>query len=163
MLLFLKKQKNKKGACPAKHVRSGGFLVLTVVLLVCASVLIIVTGALLRSVSQVQGSADSENSLKAWSAVNACGEYALLQMIASTTSTTTTATNWAYSGNLLLNNVGGGEETCYIYTVGVGEALGSKLIKASSTVSGFTRKIKIEVATNTPDIIINSWAYVADF
>lgn len=151
--IFLKKNVKVKG----------GFLVLTTVLLVCAAVLIIVTGSLLRSVSQVQGSADSENALKAWSVVHACGEYALLQMIASTTSTTTTANNWAYGGNETRTGVGGGDDLCYIYTVESGEATGSKLIKASSTVSSFTRKIRIEVATNTPDIIINNWEYVAEF
>jgi type II secretory pathway component PulK len=151
MKTFFKKNTNNKK----------GFLVLTMVLLVCAAVLIIVTGALLRSISQVQGSADSENSLKAWSAVNACGEYALLQMIASTTSTTTTAANWAYSGGEPLENVGGGEETCYINTVTNDDT--AKVVTASSTVSGFTRKIRLEVATNTPNIVINSWEYVADF
>jgi len=152
MKTFFKKNKNNKK----------GFLVLTMVLLVCAAVLIIVTGALLRSVSQVQGSADSENSLKAWSAVNACGEYALLQMIASTTSTTTTAINWGFASTTGMSlDVGGGEETCYINTVTDNGT--AKVVTASSTVSGFTRKIKIEVATNTPSTIINSWEYVAQF
>lgn len=75
-----------------------GFLVLTMVLLVCVTVLAVVTGILLRSVDQVNQTADSEKALQAWGAVSACGEYALGKMMAST-SATTTAQNWAYAGS----------------------------------------------------------------
>ena len=137
--------------------KKGGFLVLTMVLLVCAVVLIISTGLLLRSISDVRESTDSENSLKARSAVNACGEYALGQMVSSS-SATTTATNWGYAGGL---SVAVGSETCYIYPVTASGT--AKLIKASSTVSSFTKKILIEVATNSPSLVISSWQEVADF
>jgi hypothetical protein len=54
-----------------------------------------------------------------------------------------------------------GDETCYIYPV---VASGTdRLIRASSTVSGFTRKILIDVATNTPKVVVSSWEEVADF
>ena len=76
-----------------KKVNNGGFLVLTMVLLVCAVVLAVATGIFLRSISQTNETADSEGALKAWGTVNACGEYALGQMVASSTSATTTATN----------------------------------------------------------------------
>ena len=145
---------------------NGGFLVLTMVLLVCATIMIIATGILLRSVDDISQTTDSEKSIKAWSTVNACGEYALLQMMASTTSTTTTAENWAYEGGITSDNIEPalelGGETCYIYPVEDIDG-GAKLIKASSTVSSFTRKIEIEVATNTPNIVVTSWEYVADF
>ncbi len=141
------KQKNK------------GFLVLTMVLLVSATVLIIVTGTILRSIGKANMNADSGTSLQALSVVNACGEYALSQMIASPTSTSTTAANWAYAGDVILPV---GEETCYIYTVVDGDD-GAKLIQASSTISGFTKKILIEVATNTPSIKVSSWEEVANF
>jgi hypothetical protein len=142
---------------------NGGFLVLTMVLLVCATVMIISTGILLRSVSEISSTTDSEKSLRAWGAVNACGEYALLQMIASTTSTTTTANNWDFASTtgVELTDVGGGDETCYIYPVVASGT--AKIIKASSTVSSFTRKIQIEVATNTPNMAVTSWEAVADF
>ncbi len=135
--------------------KQGGFLVVTLVLLVSASVLIIVTSILLSSVSGTKDNLDSEMATKAWSTVNACGEHALLQISANEGFS-----GWSYgssSGESLL--VDG--ETCYIYTVEDGTD-GSKLIKASSTVSGFTRKILIEVATNTPNVVINSWQVVAD-
>ncbi len=139
-------------------------MVLTLILIVCTTILIITTGSFLRSLSLGRQIADSENSLKAWSIVNACGEYVLNQMVAST-SATTTAINWNYGSTtgMLLEGVGGTEETCYIYPVEDTGAAGHKLIKASSTVSGFNRKILIEVATNTPEISVHSWEYVADF
>jgi len=134
---------------------------MTMVLIVCSIILIVVTGSLLRSMSQGSQTSGSEKSLKAWSVVNACGEYTLAQMVASS-SATTTAMNWEF-GSTTGMQLNVGAETCYIYPVGAGVASGSKLIKASSTVSGFTRKLQIEVATNTPVIILNSWEYVADF
>lgn len=139
--------------------RKEGFMVLTMVLLVCATVLIISVGSLLRSITQVNSTADSLSSFKAWGVVNACGEYTLQQMVGST-STSTTAANWnfASSTGVLLPI---GSETCYIYPVVASGT--NKLIQASSTVSGFTKKILISVATNTPAIIVNSWKEVADF
>lgn len=138
-----------------------GFLVLTMVLLVCAIVLTISAGIMLRSISDVNKSADSQNSLKAWSAVNACGEYALGQL-----SNLDNSAGWTYAGDESSDTISTplelDGETCYIYPVEEGDA-GAKIIKASSTVSSFTKKILIEVATNTPSIIINSWDYVADF
>ncbi len=144
-----------------KKSKQGGFLVLTMVLLVCAIVLAISAGVMLRSIGDVNQSADSQNSLKAWSAVNACGEYALGQL-----ASTTDSVGWTYAGGegsddltppLELDG-----ETCYIYPVEDGDA-GAKIIKASSTVSSFTKKILIEVATNTPSVVVTSWDYVADF
>lgn len=131
-----------------------GFLVLTMVLIVCATVLIIATGIFLRSISEVNESADSESSLKAWSTVNACGEYALLQM----STTTGGLSGWSYGG---LYSLPVGSETCYIYAIGSSGT--SKVIHASSTVSNFTRKIEVIVATNTPSLVVSSWQEVADF
>ncbi len=133
--------------------RKDGFLVLTMVLLVSAVVLAVATGILFRSISEVTETGDSENSLKAWGAVNACGEYALGQL-----ASTTDSAGWSYSGNESLTV---GAETCYIYPI---EDSGTaKLVKASSTVSLLTKKILIEVATNTPNLLVNYWTEVADF
>lgn len=132
----------------------GGFMVLTMVLLVCAAVLVITTGIFLRTIGQVSQSGDSESSLRAWGSVNACAEYALWQM-ASTTETS----GWSYTGDETLSV---GDDTCYIYQV-EDTASSTKIIKASSTVSFFTKKIMVEVATNTPSVVINIWEEVADF
>ena len=133
--------------------KQAGFLVLTITFLVCATVLIIITGVILRSIGQVNESADSEASLKAWSVVNACGEYALNQL-----ASTTGSPGWSYAGG---ESLAVGSETCYIYPVESSSL--DKLVKASSTISGFTKKILIEVATNTPAVEVDSWAEVADF
>jgi hypothetical protein len=133
-----------------------GFFVLTMVLLVCASVLIVVTGMILRSIGDVQETANSEMSLKAWSTVNSCGEYALLQL----STTTDGLAGWEYASTTG-ESLSVGSSTCYIYPV---VASGTdKIIKASSTVAQFTKKIVIDVATNTPNVLINSWEEVADF
>jgi hypothetical protein len=133
-----------------------GFFTLTMVLLVSVAVLAVVTGMILRSITAINQSVDSEMSLKAWSTVNACGEHALLQM--STTSDG--MPGWSYASTTG-ESLSVGSSTCYIYPV---ETSGTdKLIRASSTVSGYTKKIVIDVATNTPSLLVNSWEEVADF
>lgn len=134
--------------------RREGFLVLTLTLLISAVILIIVTGSLLRSTGDMIKTADSEKSLKAWSTVNACAEYALGQLA----STSDSVAGWSYAGGYSLAV---GSETCYIYPIETSST--SKLIKASSTVANFTKKLLVEVATNTPRVIINFWKEVADF
>ena len=136
-----------------KNKRSG-FLVLTFTLLVSAMVLTVVTGVLLRSTGDIIKTSDSEKSLRAWSTVNACAEYALGQLA----STSDSVAGWSYVGGYSLAV---GSETCYIYPIVASGT--AKLIMASSTVANFTKKLLVEVATNTPRVIINSWKEVADF
>jgi hypothetical protein len=133
--------------------RKGGFLVLTMVLLVCTSVLAVVTGILLRSIGEINMSGDSENSLKASNVVNACAEHALLHL----STTTDGLLGWNYLGDEELSV---GDEKCYIYTL-IGST--SKTINASSTVDQFTKKVTLVVATNTPNVKVTYWEEVADF
>jgi len=149
--MFYKKNKFLKNFINSND----GFLVLTMVLIVGAVVLTVTVGIFLRSIDQMNGTRDSELSLQAWSTVNACGEYALGQMATSSSL----LPGWTYSGNESLSV---GSETCYIYSITDGDS-NSKLIKASSTVKNFTKKILIEVATSTPSILISSWREVSDF
>ena len=136
--------------------KQGGFLVLTMVLLVSAVVLLISAGVFLRSIGQMNKVADIEKSLEALATANACGDYAVYQL-ASTTETA----GWSYGGNEDLTIEG---NTCTIGSIGEdSEVPGSKLIQASSTVSNFVKKISITVATNTPGIVIREWVQVADF
>jgi len=74
-------------------------------------------------------------------------------------TTTEGQLGWDYAGD---ESLPVGTETCYINTIDDGDN-GVKLIKVSSTVSNFTKKILIEVATNTPSVVVNSWKEVADF
>jgi hypothetical protein len=136
--------------------KNGGFLVLTMVLLVCAVVLIVATGVLFRSIGEVNQSAETERSLEAWSTVNACAEYALAKISKEEVG----SSGWNYTGGEPLEIEG---NICYIYPIVNNDNDGSKTIKASSTVSGFTKKISVEVATNTPKVKITSWTEVADF
>lgn len=134
--------------------KQGGFLVLTMVLLVSATVLAIATGLMLRSIGDVNDSGDTENSFKAWSTVNACGESALFQL-----ASTTEGNGWStYLGGESLSV---GDNSCYIYAIV--DSGSAKIIQASSTVSGFTKKIEIKVATNTPTVSLDYWKEVADF
>ena len=142
---FSKKQKK---ACFAKVQRSKGFIVLTMVLLVSAVVLAVATGLLLRSISQANESGDSEKSLKAWAGVNACGEYAMGKLGVSN----------SYAGDETFQ-FGNETEICYIYPVEEDES-GVRLVKASSTVSGFTKKVLIQVNANRS---VAFWKEVADF
>lgn len=134
---------------------------MTMVLLVSAVVLIISAGVMLRSIGDLRDGSDSESSLKAWGAVTACGEYALGQL-----ASTSDSLGWEYTGGESSDSISPelelGGKTCYIYPIEDGD-LGSKIIKASSTVSTFTKKIQIEVSTNTPRLVVTSWNYVADF
>lgn len=128
-----------------------GFVALALVLMVNAITLAVATGVFLRSISTSNSNFYEQKSIIAWATVSACGEYAVMKL-------STTTSGWSYAGGESLS-LGG--ETCYIYPTATSGT--SRIIKASSTVSDFTRKILIEVATNTPAILINSWTEVADF
>jgi len=141
--MFLKKEK-----------RNRGFSVLGTVLLVNATVLLVVSGLFLRSIDEANKTADLQNSLIAWNTVNTCGEYALMQL-----ASTTDGNGWSYGGDESLSV---GDNICYIYEVEDGDD-GSRLVNASSTVSGFTKKISIDIATNTPSLVVDSWEEVASF
>lgn len=159
MILYFVKNKINGGYKP----KNKGFFVLTMTLIVLVTVLTIATGIFLRSIDDLNQTSDSEKSLTAWSTVNSCGEFALGQIA----TTTNGLAGWSYTGNQFLRI---GDNTCYIYNVEPFYAvntdcinLSKRCIRASSTVSTFTRKIIIEVSTNTPRIIVNSWNAVADF
>lgn len=128
-----------------------GFVALAFILMVNAITIAVSAGIFLRSISVSNNSFYEYKSAIAESIVFACGEY-------STMKFSTTSSGWLYGGDetFLL-----GDNSCYIYPIVASGT--SKLIKATSTVSGFTRKILIEVATNTPSILVNSWTEVADF
>ncbi len=128
-----------------------GFIALITVLIITAVSVIIGTTVVMKSISHASMSASELYSAKAWAAANGCVEYALGQFSLSSTTFTT------YPG-LLSQTVGG--TLCTITLVASGN---SKVIKASSTVSSFVRKLQVTVATNTPQSVISSWQEVGDF
>ena len=131
-----------------------GFVVLATVLLVSAVGLLVGSGVLLRSLSTSNTSLYQEKSLAALNTVSACAEYAAKNL----STTTGGLLGWSYTGGESLPVNG---NSCYIYTVTNNGS--AKVIKASSTVSGFTRKIQVEIATTTPQMFINFWKVVPDF
>jgi len=129
-----------------------GFVALITVLIVTAVSLIIGTTILLKAITHASMSSSEIFSAEAWTAANSCVEYALGQFSATTSAWTT------YTGGNTLN-LGG--NNCYIFPI---TATGtSQLIKASSTVSSFVRKLQVVVATNTPQSVVSSWQEVGDF
>lgn len=133
-----------------------GFIGLITILTASAIALLIGSTILLKSITEATISLDEENSGRAWAGVNACVEKALLEL-----SSTTGSVGWNYLGG---ETVAVGDYSCYILPIDIsGGTSSSRLIKASSTVNNFTRKLSVSVATNTPAVEITSWTEVADF
>lgn len=133
-----------------------GFIALITVLVVTAVALIVGTSIALKSVSYAQGTQAEISSTQALMAANACVETALGALGASTTTWPT----------VTASTISVGSNTCYLYAVtatsGPSGAI-YQVIQATSTVSGYTRKLQVIVATNTPAISISSWNQVGDF
>lgn len=138
--------------------KEGGFLVLTMVLIVSAVVLIIATGIFLRSIGETKKTSELEKSMKALYLANGCADYAVSKIASSTENG---GNGWGYQGNEILNI---GDDSCDILPLEENpEIAGSKWIKTESTVSGFVRRISVTVSTNTPSLNIVKWEQVANF
>jgi hypothetical protein len=138
-----------------------GFIALITILSASAVALLISSTILLRSITEATYSINEESSAKAWATVNACGEYALIHL-ASSTITDIEGGGWDYEGDYTLDV---GDYSCYIDSVG-NRNTGTttpRIIKASSAVNSFVRKIMITAETNDPTVVVSSWEEVADF
>lgn len=134
-----------------------GFIALITILSVSTVALLISAGILLQSITEGITSGNEEMANRAWAASNACIETALFKLASST--------GWSYAGG---ETVTIDPDSCYILGVtATGTDLGSRLIKASSTVASFTRKMQAVVATtstSTPlSLTVTSWQEVGDF
>lgn len=126
-----------------------GYVALISILLIEAIMLVIGAGVLLRSSGVAKTDVSIDKQARAQAAVSACADYALNQLKETT----------VYTGNQLLTV---GSDTCYIMTVaGIGGT--NRTVQATSTVSGYTYKMKIQIADVNPVMIISSWEDVADF
>ncbi len=137
---------------------SQGFVALITVLVVTAVALILATASTYRAISEGKIGLNEMQSAQAWASANGCVEHALGEYsVASTT--------WDLSSGYLGGQgmtIGG--VSCYISsTAATGTGLLYRLINASSTVSGYVRKLQVVVATNTPASAIATWAEVGDF
>ena len=135
-----------------------GFVALISVLVVTAVAVIIGTTIILRSLTHATTSLSEIHSAQAWASANGCAEYVLGYVSATSTSFT------ELIGSSTTLSIGG--VPCYISTITATSGTPTYdylLVKASSTVSEYVRKIQLVVATNTPSAVLDSWQEVGDF
>ncbi len=110
---------------------------------------VIVVGIFLSAVTETDMSLISQESNKALALANLCAEQALFRLV----------TTLNYSGNESIIIEG---KSCEILSIeGTGNF--NRVIKTQSTVSKYTKKIKIEVSQISPVVEISSWEEVSDF
>jgi hypothetical protein len=140
-----------------------GFIALITILVITAVSLIIATSIIFKSISQGNITLAEMYSTQAMVAANGCMEHALGELGANGTTSWSLSLGVGYTGAEQRTI---GSNTCYIYPLAAttsGVYTDYRLVKASSTVSGYTRKIQAVVATNTPTISVSSWQDVGDF
>jgi len=133
----------------ARVANNSGFIALTTVLVMSAVILVISTGISLRSVDGIKMSLGQKHSYTASSLAYLCAENALIKLKSTTN----------YSGNETITLDG---ETCDILSID-GTGYSTRTVKTQSTVSGYTKKLKIVVAEVDPIMQITSWDEVTDF
>jgi len=126
-----------------------GFIALTSVIIIGAVALAVGIGVSLRSIDEANMSLAEEMSFRSQVAAEGCGEYALQKLKDSLN----------YSGNEIIII---GDQECEILEV-EGNGNSDRIVKVESTISGYTKKIKIEIGKINPSIEIISWENVADF
>ncbi len=126
-----------------------GYIALISVLILCAIALAVGIGLATRAVSQDQIDESRDATVRAYAAATACAEYALIGLKGSL----------LYAGNETRIYSG---DTCTILTIGGAGNL-VRTVKTTSTVSGATRKILIQVEQVNPRMIISSWTDVVNF
>lgn len=126
-----------------------GFILLVSTVIISAVILLIVIGATFRSKEQVLAGFGYLKINQAFNMANLCAEVAIdkLQRILD------------YAGNETITVNG---NSCSILNI-EGSGNYNRIIKTQSTVSGYTKKIKVEIQQISFPIIITSWQEVADF
>ena len=129
-----------------------GFIALISVLIITAVSIIIGTTVVLKSISHASESLSELYSAQAWSSASGCVEYALGQISVSSTTFST------YTGSTTMSV---GSIPCQIMPIVTSGT--SIVVKASSTVASYSRRLQVTVATNTPQSVISSWQELGDF
>jgi hypothetical protein len=127
-----------------------GFIALIAVFTLSAVALLIGIGLSIRGIGETQMSLVSEQTARAQLAAHACAERALMELKNALT----------YAGNETVTLADG--TTCRILAV-QGSGASNRVVQATSTVSGVTRKVQVNVASVNPTMSISSWADVVDF
>jgi hypothetical protein len=127
-----------------------GFIALISVLIVCAVALLIGIGITLRAVGDLHIQTADEDALRAHMAVTSCAERGLIML----------RQDLMYSGNET-RTLGNGD-TCHILPIaGLGNI--NRVMEATSTVNGATRKLHVVIYVVNPYLRASSWQEVADF
>ena len=126
-----------------------GFIALISVLIIGAIVLAISIGLSLRSIGETNMSLAEQESHRALALANLCAEQALMKL--------ESVLNYAGSENVTI-----GSESCDILAIS-GSGNFNRTVQAQSTVSGYTKKVKVVVSQISPTMQITSWEEVSDF
>lgn len=126
-----------------------GFIALTSLVIISAIVLAVSIGVSLRSVDGTKIGMAQEFGLSARVAAERCAEEALMRL----------KNDLLYTGGESIIEDG---ESCDIRPVG-GSGNTNRIIETQSTVSGYTKKIRVIASQINPLIVIASWEIVADF
>lgn len=135
--------------------QEGGFIVLTYVIIIGAAVLLIAAGISLRSVEEARMSLGEDLSIYALDLANSCAEIAIVRL----------NNNLNYSGSETI--IIDGTNTCRIRpTLGAAGSSLDRIIEATSTILGYEKKVKVDIARIDrliPILNIRSWKEVSDF
>jgi len=129
--------------------RETGFIALISILIVGALILTISVGLSLRSIGESGMSLDEQESNRALALANVCAETAAMKLVSI----------FHYAGNESIIEAG---ESCDILPIS-GSGNMNRTVKTQSTVSGYTRKIRVKVAQVSPLMVILSWEEVGEF
>ncbi|PIP30120.1 hypothetical protein COU12_01720 [Candidatus Jorgensenbacteria bacterium CG10_big_fil_rev_8_21_14_0_10_54_38] len=125
-----------------------GFIALISMLIIGALVLVVSVGVSLRSLGEADVSSGKEMAHRALALANLCAEAGLMKVIS--------ILNYAGGESIIVDG-----ESCDILAVeGSGN---SKTLKTESTVSGYTRKLKVSISQISPAVTVSGWEEVADF
>lgn len=130
-------------------VKANGFIALISILIVGAVILSISIGVSLRSLGETAISLGQQHSNRALALATVCAETALMKL--------ESVLNYSGNESIIVNG-----DSCDILAVG-GSGNLNRTVEAQSTVSGYTRKIRVEVGRVSPKLQISSWEEVAGF
>lgn len=126
-----------------------GFIALISVLIIGAVVLMITIGLALRSQAETAISFSEQESHRALALANLCAEQALLKL--------ENTVNYAGNESIMMDG-----ESCEILLID-GSGNLHRTVKTQSTVSKYTKKVKVKVLQTSPVMQIVSWEEVSDF
>lgn len=126
-----------------------GFVVLLSIIILGALILAVSIGVSLRVLTQAQIGFQTQAAYEASTLAEFCAELALFKL----------ESILGYGGNEIIMNNG---QSCEILTIeGTGNL--NRTVKTQSTVSSYTRKIKVQVARISPLMEITSFQEVPNF